>query len=99
MQVKVWNDNVHPYREKFKNKSIEIPPHDFIEMEYHEAVYFLGTMPPNIQTDAGGTQKPISYKMLRIEKPGQATEDPPVKKGRSKGVTSDTSGHRDGGKT
>lgn len=79
MKVQVVNDNVHPYSEKFRGKEIFIKPHGSIEMDYNEAHVFLGTMPPNIEVDAGGTQKPTSYKMLRIvplgaDKPAEPTK-------------------------
>lgn len=67
MQVKVYNDNVHPYREKFRGADIYIGPKEFIKMDLNEAHLFLGTMPPNIEVDANGIQKPTSYKMLRID--------------------------------
>jgi hypothetical protein len=68
MLVKVVNDNVHPYSEKFKGVQIHIPPKGFIEMDWNEASDFLGTMPGNLEVDANGIQKPTSYKMLRIER-------------------------------
>lgn len=68
MQVRVWNDNVHVYRETWKDMKIEIPPKQFITMEFMDASDFLGTRPQRIDVDANGTQKPESYKMLRIEK-------------------------------
>lgn len=68
MLVKVVNDNVYPYTEKFKGQLIHIPAKGSITMDFNEASYFLGTMPGNIQVDANGIQKPESYKMLRIEK-------------------------------
>lgn len=68
MMVKVYNDNVHPYSEKFKDQKLEIPPHEFIEMEYEEAVQFLGTYSP-IKVDADENPIPQCYKMLRIVKP------------------------------
>lgn len=70
MLVKVVNDNVHPYREKFRGQDIYIEPKGFIKMDLHDANLFLGTMPPNIEVDANGIQKPTSYKKLRIEKMG-----------------------------
>jgi hypothetical protein len=70
MLVKVVNDNVHPYREKFRGKDIYIEPKGAIEMDLNDAHAFLGTMPPNIEVDANGIQKPTSYKQLRIEKAG-----------------------------
>lgn len=67
MIVKVVNDNVHPYREKFRGKDIYIGPKESIQMDINEANLFLGTMPPNIEVDANGHQKPTSFKKLRIE--------------------------------
>ena len=43
MQVKVFNDNVHPYTEKFRGKEITIGAKQFIEMDEDEAEYFKGT--------------------------------------------------------
>lgn len=67
MQVRVVNDNVHVYREKFRGKVIEIGPKASITMDLNDANIFLGTMPPNIEVGADGVQRPESYKMLRIE--------------------------------
>ena len=72
MLVKVVNDNVHPYKERFRDQEIYIQPKGSIEMDINDAHLFLGTMPPNIEVDANGIQKPTSYKMLRIERPGDA---------------------------
>lgn len=90
MIVKVWNDNVHPYKEKFRGKTIEIGPRDYVEMDLNEAHIFLGVMPPNIEVDAGGIQKPTSYKMLRIERPDVIKAEPEVRRGRPKGVKDDS---------
>lgn len=73
MLVKVVNDNVHPYREKYRGQEIYIPPKGFIKMDANEAHHFLGTMPPNIEVDGNGIQKPTSYKMLHIEDLGSET--------------------------
>lgn len=70
MIVKVVNDNVYPYREKFRGKEIYIEPKGSVEMDVNEAHLFLGTMPANIELDANNIQKPTSYKMLRIEQVG-----------------------------
>jgi hypothetical protein len=67
MQVKVVNDNVHPYSEKFRGKDIYIGPKESILMDLNDAHLFLGIMPPSIEIDGNGIQKPTSYKMLRIE--------------------------------
>ncbi len=65
MLVKVINDNVHPYKEKFRGRDINIPPKGSIEMDLNDAHMFLGTM-NSIEVDGGGTPLPTSYKMLRI---------------------------------
>lgn len=64
--VKVWNDNVHPYTEKFKDQDIKIPPKSFIMMEAGEAVDFRGTFAP-IKVDADGNPIAEGFKMIRIE--------------------------------
>lgn len=74
MQVKVWNDNVHPYKEKFREQDIHIPPKQFIMMDKDEAHIFLGTF-AGILRDADGNPIPEGYKMLRIEK---VSEEKPV---------------------
>lgn len=70
MEVKVWNDNTHPYKEEFKGKVIEIEPKKFVKMEKDEAVLFLGQF-NSIERDADGNPHPKSFKRLRIE---QVTE-------------------------
>lgn len=80
MLVRVYNDNVYPYKEKFKGNWIEIQPKSFVEMDHNEASLFLGTMPGNIQVGANGLQKPESYKMLRIQKDWTVADAPEVKK-------------------
>ena len=66
--VKVWNRNTHPHTEKFKGKSITVPAQGSIEMEFEDAVDFLGQFTP-IERDGAGQPLPKSYKMLDIEKP------------------------------
>lgn len=68
MNVRVYNDNVHPYYEKFKGEDVSIPARGFVEMDFFEAVEFRGTYSP-IQVDGGGAAKPESFKMLRIVQP------------------------------
>ena len=68
MLVKVHNDNVHPYKEKFRDRDINIPPKGFIEMEYDEAILFKGTFAPMV-FDADGNDQPQGYKMIRVEEP------------------------------
>jgi hypothetical protein len=69
MLVRVVNDNVHPYTEKYRGRTIHIPPKGFVEMDMNEASHFLGTNPGTAQVDASGIPKPESYKMLRIVRP------------------------------
>ena len=65
--VRVYNDNIYPYKEKFKGDLVEIPSKKFVDMDYFDAVEFLGQYTP-IQLDGGGAPLPTSYKMLRIVK-------------------------------
>lgn len=64
--VKVWNDNVHPFTQKFKGDTIHIPAKSFIEMAYDEAISFKGKPYPRA-FDGMGQQDPKSYKMIRVE--------------------------------
>lgn len=64
--VKVWNDNVHPYKEMFRDQKIEIPSKGFIEMEAGEALIFKGTF-STIVLDADGNPTAEGFKMIRIE--------------------------------
>lgn len=66
-KVRVWNDNVHPYKELFKGDQISIGPKKFIEMDEEEANQFRGTFAPMV-FDADGNDMPEGYKMIRIEK-------------------------------
>ena len=73
--VKVWNNNVHPFTQEFKSRSITIPPQEYIEMDYEEAVEFKGKFSPII-TDGDGNPLPESYKMLKVERPAQLAAVP-----------------------
>jgi len=64
--VKVWNDNKYPYNEDFRGKKITIESGGFVEMDYDQAVLFLGTFVPIVR-GKNGLQDPRSYKMLRID--------------------------------
>jgi hypothetical protein len=74
MQVKVWNDNVHPYQENFREKNILIPAKSFIMMEESDAQLFYGSFAP-IKVDADGNPIPEGYKMIRID---QTIDEAPV---------------------
>lgn len=65
-QVKIWNDNVHPYKEQFQDELIEIPAKKFIVMEEKKAVRFRGTYCSPV-LDHDGNPMPESFKMLRLE--------------------------------
>lgn len=63
-QVKVWNKNVHPYKEdNFNGENIRIPAGGYIVMEEYEAISFMGRAVPIVKM-ADGLQDPRSYKML-----------------------------------
>ena len=64
--VKVHNLNVYPLDQVFKGQKIHIPPQKYVEMDYEEAVQFRGLYLP-IAHDAGGVQKPESYKYIKID--------------------------------
>lgn len=70
MLVKVWNDNVHPYNEKFMGKNISIAAQGFVQMEINEAHMFLGTFPARTELDKDGKLLPECYKKLRIQGEG-----------------------------
>jgi hypothetical protein len=65
-QVKVWNDNVHPYSEVFKGDKLHIPAKSFIKMDREEAIQFRGTYNSPVR-DADGNDLPEGFKMIRIE--------------------------------
>jgi hypothetical protein len=77
--VKVWNDNYLPYRENFEDQDVRIEANRFVLMDREKAVKFLGTYAP-VEKDAGGTQKPESFKKLRIELLGSTQELGQIKK-------------------
>jgi hypothetical protein len=71
MKVKVWNDNIYPYEEKFRDRQIQIPSKGFIEMEYDEAVLFKGSFSSPVR-GADGEHLARGYKMIRIEEEASA---------------------------
>ena len=66
-KVRVHNDNVHDYRENFREQNIFIKARGFIEMEEGDAKLFKGAFAP-IQVDADGNPTPAGFKMIRIER-------------------------------
>jgi hypothetical protein len=76
--VKVWNDNVHPYREEFRDQKIYIPAKGYIEMQLDEAQLFKGSFAP-VPVDADGNPTPEGFKMIRIEQIAEGASAPEVK--------------------
>lgn len=66
MKVRVWNDNVHPFKQVISDKTYFLPAKECIEIEEDEANILLKRYSPII---LGGDDKPIPecYKMLRID--------------------------------
>lgn len=64
--IKIWNDNIYPYEEKFKGQQIRIEAGKFIEMDYDEAILFKGTFAP-IRRKGDGTFDPRSFKKIRLD--------------------------------
>lgn len=73
--VKVYNDNVHPYKEQFRDQNIVIPAGGFIEMEEGDAHEFKCSYSP---PSRGGDNQmdPKSFKMIRIEASSQKAAAP-----------------------
>lgn len=71
--VKVRNLNVHPFEQKYQGKLISIAPGEFVQMEWEDAVVFLGMFSP-FKMDNKGQHDPKFYKMLKIEKDPNKTE-------------------------
>lgn len=67
MKVRVWNDNVHPFKQEISEKVYVVPAKQCIELEEDEADILLKRYSPII---LGGDDQPIPecYKMLRIDK-------------------------------
>lgn len=64
--VKVWNDNVHVFKQKFRGDMVEIPPKSFIEMDWADAHSFKSKGSP-MEFDGMGQPKAESFKMIRVE--------------------------------
>jgi rubrerythrin len=67
MQVRVWNDNVHPFEQEIAGKKYRLEAKSFIELDEDEADTLVKRFSPII---LGGDEQPIpeSYKMLRVDK-------------------------------
>ena len=77
MQVKVFNENVHPYSEKFRGKEITIGPNEYIEMDEDEAEYFKGTFTFPVK-NGEGLPDPRFFKKIRIEKLQKTVKEDPL---------------------
>jgi hypothetical protein len=66
MKVKVWNDNVHVFKQEIKGNFYEIPAKKSITLEEDEANDLVKAFSPIY---VGGDDQPLpeSYKMLRID--------------------------------
>lgn len=64
-RAQVWNDNVHPHTERFKDREISIPAKSFIEMDYDDAIEFKCQFTP-IKTDGEKNPLPEGFKMIRV---------------------------------
>ena len=64
--VKVWNDNIYPFKQDYKGEIIEIPAKGYIEMIWDEAIAFK-SYPSPMAFDGMGQQDPKSFKMIRVE--------------------------------
>ncbi len=67
-KVKVWNDNIHPHREKYQDEWIDIPAGGYIEMDWEDAMQFRGQF-TGIKLLGDDTPDPRGFKMIRVEKP------------------------------
>jgi len=66
MQVRVWNDNQHPFTQELAEKVYKIGPRECLEMDEEEADRLLKAFSP-IEVDYDGKPTPRSYKMLRLD--------------------------------
>jgi len=61
--VKVVNDNVHPFRQEFREEMIVIAPGGFVMMDRDDAVQFVGTFFPP-RKDGNDQPDPRVFKKL-----------------------------------
>lgn len=63
--AKVWNDwHEGVYEEEFKGEKIRIPAGQYIEMDHHDAIQFLGQYIRPRKTDTGIL---LNHKKLRLD--------------------------------
>jgi hypothetical protein len=66
MLVKVWNRNTHDHQERFRDKQIFVPAGSYVQMDYHDAIDFLGQFYAP-RYNKGGQALPESFKKLAID--------------------------------
>ena len=71
--VRVYNDGVATYVERYKNQDIEIPPKGFLVMKKRDAIDFLGTMSQPLP-NGGWVEKNLS-----LHEDPASIDDPPQK--------------------
>jgi hypothetical protein len=77
--VKVVNDNIHPFRQEFKEEMIVIPAGGSITMDRDDAVQFIGSFFPP-RKDGNDQPDPRFFKKLRMaEMSGSYAEQAPEK--------------------
>jgi len=69
--IKVYNNNDHDFQEKYKGQMIVIKAHEYFEMDYEEAVDFIGKAVPIIRMK-NGLPDPRSLKRLKITEEDKA---------------------------
>ena len=68
-RAKLWNDNVHDYKNIFKGETVTIKAGGFIEGDLFDLNELRGTyLPPIWKDDVAMIQDPKSYSMLRLER-------------------------------
>lgn len=85
--VKVWNDNIYPFKQQMKGVVYEVPAGGSIEMEYEEAVDFVGMFSPMPPEDYAGDHREF-HKMLRYDAP------PPTAVFKDDGLTNHLTGQK-----
>jgi len=78
-QVKLYNENVHVLKEKFRGEDIVIPPGGFVHMDEDDAVLFRGQFSYGMVKDAQDQPDPRYFKMVRIVRDEDATAEAPKK--------------------
>lgn len=66
MLVKVWNRNKFDHEERFRDKKIMIPAGSYAQLDYHDAIDFLGQFYAP-RYNKGGNPMPESFKKLEID--------------------------------